>query len=113
MLSALGFGAWFTELVGIHAVFGAFVLGAAMPRRPVVDAELQRVIEPLTTALLVPLFFVYSGLNTQIALVNSAWLWAVTAVVFARRLPRQRRGVLGGRAPDRAPRRAMPPASPC
>jgi Kef-type K+ transport system membrane component KefB len=81
MLSALGFGAWFTELVGIYAVFGAFVLGAAVPNGRL-SHELQRLIEPITTALLVPLFFVYSGLNSQIALVNSVWLWSVTVVVF-------------------------------
>jgi Kef-type K+ transport system membrane component KefB len=36
----------------------------------------------VTTSLLVPLFFVYSGLNSRIGLVNSAWLWMVTAIVF-------------------------------
>ena len=55
---------------GIHSVFGAFVLGAAMPRG-VLSRDLQRLIEPLTTALFVPLFFVYSGLNTRIGLIDS------------------------------------------
>ena len=81
MLSALAIGAWFTDSVGIYAVFGAFVLGAGMPRG-LVSRELQRVIGPVTTSLLVPLFFVYSGLNSRLELVNSSWLWTVTAVVF-------------------------------
>ena len=81
VLSALAFAAWFTDTVGIYAVFGAFVLGAAIPRG-LLTRELERLLEPVTTALLVPLFFVYSGLNSQLALVNSGWLWMVTALVF-------------------------------
>lgn len=80
-LSALAFGAWFTDLVGIYSVFGAFILGVAIPRGRL-TRELQRHIEPVTTALLVPLFFVYSGLNSQLGLLNSAWLWMVAVVVF-------------------------------
>lgn len=80
-LSALAFGAWFTDTVGIYAVFGAFLLGVAVPRG-LLSRELRRLIEPVTTALLLPLFFVYSGLQSQIGLVNTAALWGVTAVVF-------------------------------
>jgi Kef-type K+ transport system membrane component KefB len=75
-------GAIFTEVVGVHAVFGAFVLGAVFPRGALAR-ELQRIIGPLTTTLLLPLFFVYSGLNTRITLVNTAWLWAIAAAIFA------------------------------
>ena len=80
-LTALAFGAWFTDSVGIYAVFGAFILGAAMPRG-LLTRELQRAIEPVTTYLLVPLFFIYSGLNSRLGLVNSGWLWTVTLLVF-------------------------------
>ncbi|WP_422743336.1 cation:proton antiporter [Mycobacterium sp. WMMD1722] len=77
VLSLLMVCAWFTETIGIHAIFGAFILGAAMPSgkfaRRATDA-----LEPVTTRLLLPLFFVYSGLNTQIGLVNTPTLWAVT-----------------------------------
>jgi Kef-type K+ transport system membrane component KefB len=82
ILAALAIGAWFTDTVGIYAVFGAFVLGAGMPRG-LLSRELQRVIGPLTTSLLVPLFFIYSGLNSRVGLVDSPWLWAITALVFA------------------------------
>lgn len=82
VLAALTLGAWFTDLVGIHSVFGAFVLGAAIPRGPM-TVELQRSIEPVTTSLFLPIFFVYSGLNTQLGLVDTPWLWMVTLAVFA------------------------------
>jgi Kef-type K+ transport system membrane component KefB len=81
MFMGLAAAAWFTDLVGIHSVFGAFVLGAATPHG-LLSRELQSKIEPLTTALLVPLFFTYSGLNSSIGLVDSAWLWMVTALAL-------------------------------
>ncbi|RLT37246.1 MAG: cation:proton antiporter [Chloroflexi bacterium] len=74
-------GAWFTDRIGIYAVFGAFIMGAAMPRGRFAH-EVQRQIEPLTTTLLLPIFFVYSGLNTSISLVDSFWLWGIVLVVL-------------------------------
>lgn len=73
--------AWLTDAVGIYAIFGAFVLGAAMPSGFFAE-RLTGIIEPLTTTLLLPLFFVYSGLNTQIGLVNTPALWAITLGVL-------------------------------
>lgn len=73
---------WFTDAIGIYAVFGAFVLGAAMPRGPFVRRFQERT-ETLVTSLLLPVFFVYSGLNTQFGLVDSAGLWLLTLVVLA------------------------------
>ena len=70
--------AWFTDTIGIYAIFGAFILGIAMPSG-YFAGRLTDMIEPLTTKLLLPLFFVYSGLNTQIGLVNTPRLWAITA----------------------------------
>ncbi|WP_304119069.1 cation:proton antiporter [Mycolicibacterium bacteremicum] len=70
--------AWFTDIIGIYAIFGAFILGVAMPSGFFTD-RLTDKLEPLTTKLLLPLFFVYSGLNTQIGLVNTPRLWAITA----------------------------------
>ena len=74
-------GAWFTDFIQIYAVFGAFLMGIAMPRGKFA-AELHRIIYPLTTALLLPVFFVYSGLNTKIGLVNTPYLWLLTAAVL-------------------------------
>jgi Kef-type K+ transport system membrane component KefB len=74
-------GAFFTDLIGLHAVFGAFVMGAAMPRGIVVRDLIGR-IQPLTVALLLPLFFTYSGLNTKVGLLNSGFLWLMCGAVL-------------------------------
>ena len=81
VLLLLMVGAWFTDLVGVHSVFGAFILGAAVPRG-VLSRELQRLIGPLTLGLFIPLFFVYSGLHTRVGLVDTPWLWLVTLGIF-------------------------------
>ncbi len=80
-LALLALGACFTDLIGLHAVFGAFVMGSAMPRG-VVTRDLVARIQPLTVALLLPLFFVFSGLNTKIGLLNSGFLWLICLVVL-------------------------------
>ena len=81
LLALMAAGSWFTDLIGLHAVFGAFVMGVAMPRG-LVTRELIARIQPLTVALLLPLFFTFSGLNTQIGLLDSAYLWGMTALVL-------------------------------
>jgi Kef-type K+ transport system membrane component KefB len=81
LLALMAFGAWFTDLIGLHAVFGAFVMGIAMPRG-LVTKELIARIQPLTVALLLPLFFTFSGLNTQIGLLDSAYLWGMTGLIL-------------------------------
>lgn len=80
-LALMAAGAWFTDLVGLHAVFGAFVMGAAMPRGVAVRDLIGR-IQPLTVALLLPLFFTYSGLNTKIGLLNSGFLWLMCGAIL-------------------------------
>jgi Kef-type K+ transport system membrane component KefB len=81
-LAMMALGAWFTDLIGLHAVFGAFVMGAAMPRGVMVRDLIGR-IQPLTVALLLPLFFTYSGLNTKIGLLNTWYLWGMCLAVLA------------------------------
>ena len=61
------------DLVGIHAIFGGFIMGVVMPRG-LLTAEIKRKVEPLTVVLLLPMFFTYSGLNTRMDMVNSASL---------------------------------------
>jgi Kef-type K+ transport system membrane component KefB len=80
-LAMMALGAWFTDLIGLHAVFGAFIMGAAMPRGVVVRDLIGR-IQPLTVALLLPLFFTYSGLNTKIGLLNTSFLWLMCGAVL-------------------------------
>ena len=81
-LAAMALGAWWTDRIGLHAVFGAFVMGAAMPRGAMARDLIAR-IQPLTVALLLPLFFTYSGLNTRIGLLDSGTLWLASGAVLA------------------------------
>ncbi|MCD0444098.1 cation:proton antiporter [Glycomyces sp. A-F 0318] len=89
--AALGLlaAAGFTELIGIHAVFGAFALGAAVPRGAAAEVLAER-IRPLTTVLFLPLFFVHSGMNTDLGLIDGAGLLAgagaLVALAFAGKL---------------------------
>ena len=82
VLIVLMFCAWFTDAVGIYAIFGAFILGTAMPRGEFAHSVRERT-EFMTTSFLLPIFFVFSGLNTQIGLVNTPALWAVTGLIVA------------------------------
>lgn len=82
ILALVMLGAWFTDWIGIYAVFGAFILGVAMPRGLLAEL-LQRQLSPLTIALLLPLFFTYSGLNTRLDLVDTPRLWGIALVVLA------------------------------
>lgn len=74
--------AWFTDKIGLYAVFGAFFLGTAVPRGKF-SSQLVATIEPLTTLLLLPMFFIYSGLNTRMDLMTGASMWVVTGAVLA------------------------------
>lgn len=74
-------GAWFTDHIQIYAVFGAFIMGLAMPRGRLTET-LQARIEPVTRSLLLPVFFTYSGLHTQLLRVNESSLWAIALLVL-------------------------------
>ena len=75
LMLLLGLCAWFTDLIGLYSVFGSFILGLAVPRG-VAEKTAER-ISPVTTALLLPFFFTYSGLNTRFSLLNSLALWLI------------------------------------
>ena len=62
--------AFIMDAVGIHAIFGGFIIGAVMPRGLFAE-ELKRKVEPLAVVLLLPMFFTYSGLNTRLDMVNT------------------------------------------
>ncbi|MFZ3483966.1 cation:proton antiporter [Sphingomonas sp. 3-13AW] len=69
------------DAVGMHAVFGGFLLGAVMPRGAFADG-LRRQLEPITVVLLLPMFFAFSGLNTQLTLVDNLALLGVTLAIL-------------------------------
>jgi Kef-type K+ transport system membrane component KefB/nucleotide-binding universal stress UspA family protein len=71
-----------SELIGIHALFGAFLFGAILPKEGKLAETLADKIETVAVVLLLPLFFAYSGLRTQIGLVSQPQEWFVTGVVI-------------------------------
>ncbi len=70
-----------TELIGIHLIFGAFLLGAVMPKNPGLVREIAQKTEDFVLTFLLPIFFAYSGLRTQIGLLNSPELWLLCAAI--------------------------------
>jgi Kef-type K+ transport system membrane component KefB len=80
LLVCLAIGAWFTDQIRLYAVFGAFILGVCVPRGKLADYAIDK-ITPLTTLFLLPLFFTYSGLHTEIQLLNSASDWLFTGLI--------------------------------
>ncbi len=76
-----GLSAWVMDAAGLHSVFGGFLLGVAMPRG-LLTREIRKQVEPFTTALLVPMFFAFSGLNTQLTMVNSLNRAAIATVIL-------------------------------
>jgi Kef-type K+ transport system membrane component KefB len=72
---------WAIETLGVHALFGAFVAGLLMPR----DLQLSKLVEPLTSTLLLPLFFAFTGLRTSVQLISGSrmWLYCAAMIVVA------------------------------
>jgi len=81
VLMLLMLAAWAMDAAGIHAVFGGFLLGTAMPRG-FLTQELKRQLEPLAVVFLLPIFFTFSGLNTRFDMVSSPELLFIAAVVL-------------------------------
>ena len=73
--------AWISDAIGIHAIFGGFVLGVAMPRG-LLTQELVRQLEPFAVVFLVPMFFTFSGLNTRLDMVDTLPLLAIALAVL-------------------------------
>lgn len=74
--------AWVTEWLGIHALFGAFALGAVMPRERRFVHDVTVRLEDLTVVFLLPLFFAFTGLRTSIGLVNGAEMWTYFGLIL-------------------------------
>lgn len=76
--------AWVTESAGLHALFGAFLAGVVWPRDHTVIDRLCAKIEPIAMMVLIPLFFSYTGVRTNIGLVSGGlWLYLVAIVAVA------------------------------
>jgi Kef-type K+ transport system membrane component KefB len=74
---------WTTERLGLHAVFGAFLLGAILPRHDGLLKNLHERLNDLTVVVLLPLFFAFSGLRSSVRLLDSLEAWLCCAVVVA------------------------------
>ncbi|UWE02395.1 cation:proton antiporter [Laceyella sacchari] len=72
---------WFTDYIGIYSVFGGFIVGLAMPRHKVFARELQSKFQPVVISLLLPIFFAYSGLNTDLTTIFSNMSLLIPAIV--------------------------------
>jgi Kef-type K+ transport system membrane component KefB len=83
-----------TEWLGVHLLFGAFFLGVVVPKDERFVAAVTHRIEALTTVLLVPLFFAFTGLRTSIGLIGGEGMWVPLALVLVVAVA----GKLGGSA---------------
>jgi Kef-type K+ transport system membrane component KefB len=72
-----------TELIGIHALFGAFLLGAIIPHESLLARQLKAKLEDLVVVLLLPAFFAFTGLRTQIGLVSGLAHWTMCSAIIA------------------------------
>ena len=73
---------YLTEIIGIHALFGAFMTGVIMPDITKFRNLFIEKVEDVSVILLLPLFFVYTGLRTEIGLINDPFLWRVTGFII-------------------------------
>ncbi|CEL57246.1 K(+)/H(+) antiporter 1 OS=Saccharomyces cerevisiae (strain ATCC 204508 / S288c) GN=KHA1 PE=1 SV=1 [Rhizoctonia solani AG-1 IB] len=75
--------AFFTDVIGVHAIFGAFIAGLVVPRDNGFSISLLEKIEDLVSILFLPLYFTLSGLKTDLGLLNDGTAWGYTFLVIA------------------------------
>jgi Kef-type K+ transport system membrane component KefB len=74
--------AFCSEWLGVHVLFGAFLLGAVMPREEAFVHSVTEQIGPLVRTLLLPLFFAFTGLRTNVSLISGAQMWLYCALIL-------------------------------
>ena len=75
--------AYVAQQIGIAAIFGAFIMGLIMPRRAGLTADVSERFESFVVLVLLPLFFVVTGLRTEVNALNRPVLWALTLLLIA------------------------------
>ena len=75
MYSLMLLSSWCTEVIGIHALFGAFLAGIVIPKKDGLQKKIIDRISDVSMVMLLPLFFVYTGLRTNAGILNSSGLW--------------------------------------
>jgi Kef-type K+ transport system membrane component KefB len=83
VFAAMLLSALITELIGIHAIFGAFAVGALVPAQSRLARELTQRLEDFIVVLLLPAFFAFTGMRTRIELVSGAEHWLLCGLVLA------------------------------
>jgi Kef-type K+ transport system membrane component KefB len=81
-LLTLIISSYLSEIIGIHALFGAFLTGAIMPDISRIRTIIIEKVEDVSLILLLPLFFVFTGLRTQIGLINDPYLLKITGFII-------------------------------
>lgn len=81
-LMLFSLSAYIADAIGLHAVFGGFLIGTAMPRGAFAQ-RMKQLLEPFTVVFLLPVFFTYSGLNTRLTMVDSPALLYIALAVLA------------------------------
>lgn len=74
--------AYIAEIIGIHALFGAFMAGVVMPHSVRFKTALTEKVEDVSLLMFLPIFFAYSGLRTQITLLNDIVLWKYAGLII-------------------------------
>jgi Kef-type K+ transport system membrane component KefB len=82
MLLTMVGSAWITESLGVHALFGAFLAGVALPKGTDFVSEVSGKLEGVTTAILLPIFFVSTGLRTSFGLIYGTDLWIYFGLIL-------------------------------
>jgi Kef-type K+ transport system membrane component KefB len=74
-----------TEFIGIHAIFGAFLLGSIIPHDSKVSTQVTERIADIVRVMFLPAFFAFTGLRTQVGLIASAsdWLLCLLIIIVA------------------------------
>ncbi|KAH7144271.1 Sodium/hydrogen exchanger family-domain-containing protein [Dactylonectria estremocensis] len=90
--------AFFTSIIGVHSIFGAFMVGLMCPHEGGFAIKLTEKIEDIISTLFVPLFFALSGINTNLSLLDSGIIWGyVVAVIFTAFFSKLFGGTMGAR----------------
>jgi Kef-type K+ transport system membrane component KefB len=81
IFAALLLSALATEVIGIHAIFGAFLLGAIIPHNSAIAQVFTRKLDEVVTVLLLPAFFAFTGMRTRVGLVSGLEQWLVCGLI--------------------------------
>ncbi len=83
VLVALLASAWATDVIGIHAIFGAFLLGAVIPHDSHMASEFRHRLEDVVSILLLPVFFAHAGMRTELGLLSNMQDWWYCLAIIA------------------------------